>query len=242
MIESELVQNPSETVRERLRNMTRFKVGEAALLAGKSPPTLGRAVKSGKLSVTKDESGERLYDASELERVYGKLNFDALGGGVQNPELVQVDEIVHGVSSKKMKASSGVSVDESNPAVKVLLQEQEIKHQKATIDRLEKDVETWQAEVGDWKSQLEDYKFRLTDEREESEKLKSKLASEQARATRSKAPLVAAVALVVAAGAVAFALYPDTVRELLKGQGATTVDAVALEVVPELEPVATIEP
>lgn len=47
---------------------------EAAALTGKSPSTLTRAAKKGRLSATQDAQGRTVYDVSELERVYGPLN------------------------------------------------------------------------------------------------------------------------------------------------------------------------
>jgi hypothetical protein len=52
-----------------------MKVGlnEAARLAGKDQSTITRACQSGRLSFTKDEHGNRMFDPAELERVYGPL-------------------------------------------------------------------------------------------------------------------------------------------------------------------------
>ena len=46
---------------------------EAARLTGKDQSTITRACQSGRLSFTKDESGNRMFDLAELERVYGPL-------------------------------------------------------------------------------------------------------------------------------------------------------------------------
>ena len=43
----------------------------AALLAGVNRSTIARAVKSGRLSATKNETGERCIDQAELLRVFG---------------------------------------------------------------------------------------------------------------------------------------------------------------------------
>lgn len=43
----------------------------AALLAGVNRSTIARAVKSGRLSATKNEAGERCIDQAELLRVFG---------------------------------------------------------------------------------------------------------------------------------------------------------------------------
>ena len=46
---------------------------EAARLTGKDASTITRACNSGRLSFTKDEAGNRIFDIAELERVYGPL-------------------------------------------------------------------------------------------------------------------------------------------------------------------------
>jgi hypothetical protein len=46
---------------------------EAARLTGKDASTITRACNSGRLSFTKDEAGNRMFDMAELERVYGTL-------------------------------------------------------------------------------------------------------------------------------------------------------------------------
>ena len=46
---------------------------EAAALTGKSPSTLPRAAKAGRLSSTQDAQGRTVYDVAELERAYGPL-------------------------------------------------------------------------------------------------------------------------------------------------------------------------
>jgi hypothetical protein len=46
---------------------------QAAKLTGKDRSTLLRAVASGRLSATRDDRGQHLFDPAELERVYGSL-------------------------------------------------------------------------------------------------------------------------------------------------------------------------
>lgn len=53
--------------------MAKVGVSEAARLAGTSRTELYRKMKSGKLSFSTDEKGDRRIDTSELFRVYGKL-------------------------------------------------------------------------------------------------------------------------------------------------------------------------
>ena len=48
-------------------------LNEAARLTGKDASTITRACQAGRLSFSKDESGNRMFDLAELERVYGPL-------------------------------------------------------------------------------------------------------------------------------------------------------------------------
>jgi hypothetical protein len=46
---------------------------EAAKLTGKDPTTITQAVDSGKLLASQDAAGSRVFNITELERVYGPL-------------------------------------------------------------------------------------------------------------------------------------------------------------------------
>lgn len=52
-------------------NATRYNITDAHRVTGKSRTTLQRHLKTGRLSATVDEQGNKLIDASELIRVYG---------------------------------------------------------------------------------------------------------------------------------------------------------------------------
>lgn len=47
-----------------------YTLGEAAKATGKSKATISKAIKSGRISATKDETGVFAIDPSELHRVY----------------------------------------------------------------------------------------------------------------------------------------------------------------------------
>jgi hypothetical protein len=47
-----------------------YSLAQAAKAAGKSKPTIARAIKAGKLSATRGEDGSYTIDPSELARVY----------------------------------------------------------------------------------------------------------------------------------------------------------------------------
>ena len=53
-----------------MRNAMQYTLGEAAKATGKSKTTLHRAIKSGKISATKQEDNSYSIDPSELHRVF----------------------------------------------------------------------------------------------------------------------------------------------------------------------------
>ena len=61
--------------------MAKVNVAKASDLTGKSKSTIQRALKSGRLSFSLTDSGDKEIDTSELERVYGpfppKVNAEA---------------------------------------------------------------------------------------------------------------------------------------------------------------------
>lgn len=72
--------------------MPEMSLSEAARWAGVTRATIHKALKGGRLSGQKDESGEWRIDPAELERVYqpGKL-VDASGdGGVSNTDTAEL--------------------------------------------------------------------------------------------------------------------------------------------------------
>ena len=56
--------------------MAEVSVSKAARMTGKGRSTIQRHIKEGKLSTSKDASGNPVIDTSELLRVYGSLNAD----------------------------------------------------------------------------------------------------------------------------------------------------------------------
>lgn len=51
--------------------MARVGLKQAAELTGKSASTIHRAAQAGRLSYSQNEAGERVFDLSELDRVFG---------------------------------------------------------------------------------------------------------------------------------------------------------------------------
>lgn len=62
-----------------------YTLGEAAKRTGKSKPTIHRAIKSGKISATRNDDGSYTIEAAELHRVFPPLP----GNGDASPEMRQ---------------------------------------------------------------------------------------------------------------------------------------------------------
>lgn len=65
---------------------------EAANLVGITRPALFKAVKSGRVSATKDDKGQFQIDPSELFRVYKPVNNEPLTG--KQEEIVKTDRLI----------------------------------------------------------------------------------------------------------------------------------------------------
>ncbi len=62
----------------------KFSASQAAKAVGKSIPTITRAIKSGKISATRSDSGGFEIDASELYRVWPEVDYER----VTNPNML----------------------------------------------------------------------------------------------------------------------------------------------------------
>jgi len=71
---------------------------QAARMTGRNQSTIHRAMKTGRLSYTTSETGERRIDVSELERVFGMKT--ALGNGASG------DPVAHAVQSNAAQAGA----------------------------------------------------------------------------------------------------------------------------------------
>lgn len=82
---------------------------EAAKLTGKDKATIHRAMKSGRLSFTVSENGERQIDPAELERVFLIKTTDELQRNSSNPKrtytqpTVKVAELLAQLEAERMK-------------------------------------------------------------------------------------------------------------------------------------------
>ena len=71
------------------KETTRLNVTQAAKVAGIARSTLNRAIKNGRVSISRDGQGNPFIDKSELERVYGDLK-EARANGVSDSQLKSV--------------------------------------------------------------------------------------------------------------------------------------------------------
>jgi hypothetical protein len=73
--------------------MASVGLSEAAKLTGRNQTTIHRAMKTGRLSYTKDEAGGRRIDTAELDRVFGIKSSSVAdlqhGNGADAPAMVQ---------------------------------------------------------------------------------------------------------------------------------------------------------
>jgi hypothetical protein len=80
--------------------MSRIGLTEAAKLTGKSPSTITRRANhkdvKKRLSFTLNDSGEKLYDVAELERVFGQLQTPEKDNGKKETALVRNKENASG--------------------------------------------------------------------------------------------------------------------------------------------------
>jgi hypothetical protein len=74
------------------RHMATVGVTQAAKLTGRDPSTIFRALRTGRLSYTKDEAGNRRIDIAELERLYPiekQRAADAIDGPARAPAMAR---------------------------------------------------------------------------------------------------------------------------------------------------------
>lgn len=69
--------------------MPQFTIAEAARAVGVDRATLYRHIKSGKLSLTRDEKGKRGVDAAELARVFPAVSQNVAPATVERVDLLQ---------------------------------------------------------------------------------------------------------------------------------------------------------
>jgi hypothetical protein len=140
---------------------------EAARLTGKDASTITRACQAGRLSFNKDETGQRMFEMAELERVFGKLR----SSEEQRPEG-QGDEtpaaVIEAIERAHLAEVSGLQRE---------------------IRRLEDLVDVLKAQCGQWQGQASQITHLLTDQRAQAVKDTERTARlEEAIAARAMQP------------------------------------------------------
>jgi hypothetical protein len=122
-------------------------LNEAARLTGKDQSTITRACQAGRLSFSKDETGNRLFDIAELERVYGPL---------RKPEEQTGPALAADI------ASITEALERARAAEVTGLQRE--------IRRLEDQVRLLETQCSQWQGQAGQITRLLTDQREQAER------------------------------------------------------------------------
>lgn len=129
-----------------------YTAGEAAKATGKNIATITRAIKSGKISASKDASGAWRIEPSELHRV-----FPALAQVLQNSEMLQ----------------DAIPVQEQEAGTAKALQEE--------LAVLRERVRSQDQLLADRADQIADLRTRLDREGEERRKLAAILTDQRSR-------------------------------------------------------------
>ncbi len=125
--------------------MPQVGLKRASELTGKAQSTIHRAMKAGKLSATQNESGARLFDVAELERVFGLLP--------QPPPERNADTQLrgNGIELAELRAEAAIA------HARVTMLEERLRDAHGRIDEL-------RAERDEWRRQAQSL---LTDQRKE---------------------------------------------------------------------------
>ena len=79
-----------------------YTLGEAARATGKSKATISKAIKSGRLSARKDETGTFHIDPSELHRVYPPtVSSEHKETPIRTPEKADIDGTIRELQGKR---------------------------------------------------------------------------------------------------------------------------------------------
>lgn len=82
--------------------MSKIGIAKAAEVSGKTKATIQRAMNSGRLSFELDESGDKVIDMSELERVYGPFRPAMDSEAIVRAELQRAQDMLE-VERMKMR-------------------------------------------------------------------------------------------------------------------------------------------
>ena len=106
--------------------MPAIGLAEAARLSGRNQSTIHRAMKAGRLSYTKDETGERRIDTAELDRVFRIKNpsqdaaFTGNGASSGNDAQSMQSKVAHEPESERVIAAQQVTIDQLDATIRDL--------------------------------------------------------------------------------------------------------------------------
>src|SRR3954451_10938488 len=133
-------------------------LNEAARLTGKDASTITRAGQPGRLSFTKDESGNRMFDLAELGRVYGPL--------------------------RKPEEHTDPAPTADIPAITEALERAhaaEVTWLQREMRRLEDQIRLLETQCNQWQGQASQITWLLTDQREQAERDRARQEREDRR-------------------------------------------------------------
>lgn len=113
--------------------MAKLGIQEAAELSGKTKATIQRAMNSGRISFELDETGEKVIDMSELERVYGPFK----------PKSATTSEAI--VRAELQRAQDMLEVERIKMRVRGL--EDQLHMTQAQLDDMREQRDQWQKQA-----------------------------------------------------------------------------------------------
>lgn len=116
-----------------MRNAMRYTLGEAAKATGKSKTTLHRAIKSGKISATRQDDNSYSIDPSELHRVFPLVTPE------HTPEQLPRNDAEHQVGTAETLRLQLETVEKERERERQLMQE--------TIADLREDRNRWRQQA-----------------------------------------------------------------------------------------------
>lgn len=147
---------------------TKYSISAANRITGKSRTTIAKHIRTGRLSVTHDEQGNKLIDAAELIRVYGDAcNFD-------REEVTNEQESstpVHGGSPELQQMKEQLAREIAERERERQLYREQIEHLQETLQRAQEGqnlatrlLENQPAGGGDWEKAVKTIEKRLAEQ------------------------------------------------------------------------------
>lgn len=160
----------------------KYTVIQAAKITGKSRQTIYRHIESKPISVTQDDDGNQLIDASELIRVYGdSLNFDALNEKAEENETITKQPNVTPVEQVVTPSNdTQIEVVELNAKVEALKSQLQAKEDEN--DFIKKLLEEEKAERKAANNLLEDHRGRESKWDQQFRAIEQRLANQEKQA------------------------------------------------------------